>query len=69
MNLRSGPGAKYTSKGILYKSTRFAEYCNKDFKWGYGKVTSGPNKGKWGWVAYNYLNPVESDNPHPCSLA
>ncbi|MFJ9818798.1 SH3 domain-containing protein [Streptomyces sp. NPDC101151] len=57
VNLRSGPATKYKSLGILYKGARFTEYCNKDFKWSYGKVVSGPNKGKRGWVKYAYLNP------------
>ncbi|MCT9077177.1 SH3 domain-containing protein [Streptomyces fulvoviolaceus] len=61
VNLRSGPGTKYKSLGILYKGARFTEYCNKDYKWSYGKVTSGPNKGKKGWVKYSYLNPVETN--------
>ncbi|MFF4934972.1 SH3 domain-containing protein [Streptomyces griseofuscus] len=57
VNLRSGPGTKYASLGILYKSTtpHFTEYCNKDFKWDYGVVTSGANKGKKGWVSDQYL--------------
>ncbi|MFG2927980.1 hypothetical protein [Streptomyces achromogenes] len=45
------------SLGILYKGTHFTEYCNKKFTWSYGKVTSGPNKGKWGWVKKSYLWP------------
>ncbi|SDM63188.1 hypothetical protein SAMN04487981_10258 [Streptomyces sp. cf386] len=57
VNLRSGPGTKYTSKGILYKNTRFSEYCtNWNYNWGYGKVASGPNKGKWGWVSTFHLH-------------
>jgi len=59
VNLRSGPGTNYTSLGILYSGADFTEYCvTKDYTWSYGKVTSGPNKNKWGWVSYNYLNPV-----------
>ncbi|MFE7273727.1 SH3 domain-containing protein [Streptomyces sp. NPDC057623] len=57
VNLRKGAGIKYTSLGILRKGTRFTEYCNKEFKWDYGKVASGPNKGKWGWVKSEYLDP------------
>ncbi|BCM69022.1 hypothetical protein EASAB2608_04356 [Streptomyces sp. EAS-AB2608] len=57
VNLRSGPGTKYKSLGILYKAVRFTEYCNKDFKWSYGKVASGPNKGKKGWVKTSYTFP------------
>lgn len=57
VNLRKGPGTKHASLGILQKGTRFTEYCNKEFKWDYGKVTSGPNKGKWGWVKSEYLDP------------
>ncbi|KAK1182693.1 SH3 domain-containing protein [Streptomyces sp. NPDC000941] len=59
VNLRSGPGTNYTSLGLLSKGTDFTEYCTKDYKWSYGKVTSGANKGKKGWVKYSLLNPVE----------
>lgn len=55
VNLRSGPSTNYVSKGILFTGTTFTEYCNKDFEWSYGKVTSGANSGKWGWVAGAYL--------------
>ncbi|MFD4560182.1 SH3 domain-containing protein [Streptomyces sp. NPDC058469] len=55
INLRTGAGTKYTSLGILSKGVRFTEYCNKDFKWSYGTVTSGANKGKKGWVSSSYL--------------
>jgi uncharacterized protein YraI len=60
VNLRSGPGTNYTSLGLLSKGTDFTEYCTKDYKWSYGKVTSGANKGKKGWVKYSLLNPVEN---------
>ncbi|MER6011045.1 SH3 domain-containing protein [Streptomyces bluensis] len=55
VHLRSGPGTKYTSKGLLQKGTKFDEWCNKRKSWSYGKVLSGANKGKKGWVAYRYL--------------
>ncbi|MHB9860064.1 SH3 domain-containing protein [Streptomyces sp. YIM S03343] len=56
VNLRTGPGTTYVSKGILSKGTRFSEYCtNGKRNWSYGKVTSGPNKGKTGWVRGIYL--------------
>ncbi|MCF1593385.1 SH3 domain-containing protein [Streptomyces muensis] len=55
VNLRSGPGTKYASLGILFKGARFTEYCDKDHDWSYGKVTSGPNNGKWGWVKSDYV--------------
>ena len=60
VNLRSGPGTSYTSLGILATGVNFTEYCTKDYAWSYGKVTSGANKGKLGWVKYSLLNPVES---------
>ncbi|MDX3382707.1 SH3 domain-containing protein [Streptomyces niveiscabiei] len=59
VNLRSGPGTSYTSLGILATGVGFTEYCTKDYVWSYGKVTSGANKGKTGWVKYSLLNPVE----------
>ncbi|MFE7275330.1 SH3 domain-containing protein [Streptomyces sp. NPDC057623] len=55
VHLRKGPGKKYTSLGILSKGTRFINYCTKDFYWYYGKVTSGPNKGRKGWVTIAYM--------------
>lgn len=56
VNLRNGPSTAYYSKGILSKGTRFKEYCNKDFNWSYGKVLTGANAGKWGWVYSSYLD-------------
>lgn len=56
VNLRKGPGTKYASRGILAKGVRFTAHCNTDdFRWTYGKVTSGAHKGKWGWVSLDYL--------------
>jgi uncharacterized protein YraI len=55
VHLRSGPSSGYTSKGILYKGNDFKEYCNKGWTWSYGKVLSGANAGKWGWVYSDYL--------------
>lgn len=56
VNLRTGPGTKYKSLGILSKGTRFNDSCmTKDYIWFYGKVGTGPNKGKKGWVNGHYL--------------
>ncbi|MET9669656.1 SH3 domain-containing protein [Streptomyces sp. NPDC006475] len=55
VHLRSGPGSGYTSKGLLQKGIKFQETCNKNFAWGYGKVLTGANRGKWGWVAKSYM--------------
>ncbi|MFG2132762.1 SH3 domain-containing protein [Streptomyces sp. NPDC048751] len=58
VNLRKNPGTGSTSLGILAKGTKFTGHCltNKGgTNWEYGKVTSGANKGKWGWVAWEYL--------------
>ena len=56
VNLRSGPGTKYTSLGILSKGTRYTPSCmTKDAKWLYGKVDTGPNKGRKGWVYRTYM--------------
>ncbi|MDX3230165.1 SH3 domain-containing protein [Streptomyces sp. ME19-01-6] len=59
VHLRSGPGTSYSSLGLLQDGNDFTEYCTKDYKWSYGKVTSGANKGKKGWVKYSLLSPVE----------
>jgi len=59
VNLRTGPGTSYTSRGLLTKGTGFTHYClayPHGTNWAWGKVTSGANKGKTGWVAYTYLN-------------
>ncbi|MGW1615696.1 SH3 domain-containing protein [Streptomyces sp. NPDC002285] len=51
VNLRNGPSTSYYSKGLLTKGTRFDPLCSaKNHVWQYGKVLSGANKGKWGWV-------------------
>ncbi|ATM24570.1 hypothetical protein SMD44_p10071 (plasmid) [Streptomyces alboflavus] len=58
VNLRTGPSTSYSSKGNLSKRTRFTHYCiayPHGKNWAWGKVTSGPNKGKRGWVYYKYL--------------
>jgi uncharacterized protein YraI len=58
VNLRTGPGTKYKSRGVLSKGTWFNEYCTKDFLWYYGKVANGANKGKKGWVSAYYIDPI-----------
>ncbi|MDX3387515.1 SH3 domain-containing protein [Streptomyces niveiscabiei] len=60
VNLRSGPKSSSTSKGLLTKGTTFDEYCMSggSTSWSYGKVLSGANKGKWGWVVGTYLKQV-----------
>jgi len=58
VNLRKDPGTSSASLGILTKGTKFTSYClaNKNgTNWEGGKVTSGANKGKWGWVAWDYV--------------
>ncbi|MDO0912100.1 SH3 domain-containing protein [Streptomyces sp. DT2A-34] len=57
VNLRKKPTRSSTSLGILQKGTKFRTYCSKDFLWYYGKVGSGANKGKYGWVVADYLIP------------
>ncbi|MFI0219884.1 hypothetical protein [Streptomyces lydicus] len=51
VNLRTGPGTGYTSKGNLYQASFWATCSAKNYSWVYGKVTSGAHKGQWGWVA------------------
>ncbi|MET9830692.1 SH3 domain-containing protein [Streptomyces sp. NPDC006385] len=61
VNLRTGPGTKYKSLGILPKGTRFNDSClTKDFLWFYGKVGTGANKGKKGWVYGRYIKATGS---------
>jgi len=54
VHFRSGPGTKYASLGILQKGTTLEEHCYSS-KWSYEKVKSGPNKGRFGWVASQYV--------------
>ncbi|MEV1040546.1 SH3 domain-containing protein [Streptomyces sp. NPDC050204] len=58
VNLRTGPSTSYTALGVLSKGTGFTHYCiggPNGTNWAWGKVTSGANAGKSGWVSYNYL--------------
>ncbi|WP_327669519.1 MULTISPECIES: SH3 domain-containing protein [unclassified Streptomyces] len=65
VKFRSGPSTGYTSRGRLGRGTRVYVVCFKDanygvgvsngYDWAYGKITSGANKGKVGWVADSYL--------------
>lgn len=53
VNLRSGPGTSYVSKGLLAKGTSVHVYCYRSggsYSWHYLKVTSGANSGVRGWV-------------------
>ncbi|MFK0179664.1 SH3 domain-containing protein [Streptomyces xanthochromogenes] len=59
VNLRTGPSTSYTSIGLLTTGTGFTHYClayPNGNNWAWGKVTSGANAGRAGWVYYNYLN-------------
>ncbi|HZH27343.1 MAG TPA: SH3 domain-containing protein [Azospirillaceae bacterium] len=57
INLRSGPGTGYASKGLLSKGTKIHFYCARwgNQSWDYLKVTSGPHKGIKGWVKSRYV--------------
>ncbi|MFF4699961.1 SH3 domain-containing protein [Streptomyces chattanoogensis] len=57
LRLRTGPGTQYTAKGWLKNSTFMDIVCTSaGDRWLYGKVYgSGPNRGKWGWVANKYF--------------
>lgn len=60
VNLRSGPGTSYASLGLVTYGTSFRIICTQPgpegFGWDYGQVWSGPNAGKWGWVAMEYTS-------------
>ncbi|GAA4635911.1 hypothetical protein GCM10023196_083460 [Actinoallomurus vinaceus] len=67
VRLRKGPSTSYTSLGLLTTGTKFYGTCKydpsygigvSDKVWTYGKVTSGANTGKWGWVYSSYLKRV-----------
>ncbi|PPS73319.1 hypothetical protein BV882_15595 [Streptomyces sp. 46] len=57
INLRNGPSTSYASLGFLGKGTKIDPDCTKD-NWLYGKVLTGANAGKWGWVSISYLDPA-----------
>ncbi|MFD4764013.1 SH3 domain-containing protein [Streptomyces sp. NPDC058439] len=59
VNLRSGPGTGYSSKGQLAKGTNFTYHCTyktSDGKnlWYYSTVRQGAHKGVTGWVSWKY---------------
>ncbi|POX58823.1 hypothetical protein C3492_35395 [Streptomyces sp. Ru62] len=59
VNLRSGPGTSYSSKGLLSKGTKATWICdNSRESWAYVKIKSGVHKGTFGWVSSRY---IESD--------
>ncbi|MEU1004080.1 SH3 domain-containing protein [Streptomyces tibetensis] len=55
--MRNGPSTSYASLGFLGKGTKIDPDCTKD-NWLYGKVLTGANAGKWGWVSISYLDPA-----------
>ncbi|MFD6335091.1 SH3 domain-containing protein [Streptomyces niveus] len=58
VNLRKKSTTSSTSLGLLTRGTKFTEYCvdvKGTYWWGWGKVTSGPNAGTYGWVYRQYL--------------
>ncbi|KUM91909.1 hypothetical protein AQI88_34545 [Streptomyces cellostaticus] len=58
VNLRKNPGTGSASLGLLAKGTKFSGRClaaKGGTNWTYGKVLSGANKGRWGWVMWEYL--------------
>ncbi|UFR07146.1 SH3 domain-containing protein [Streptomyces sp. Go40/10] len=59
VNLRSGPGTSYSSKGLLSKGTSLTWICYKPgtattSAWDYVKIKSGIHKGTYGWVSARY---------------
>lgn len=55
VHLRTGPGKRYTSRGLVGKENKkFYKYCERG-TWSYGKVLKGAHKGKKGWISDYYL--------------
>lgn len=54
MNFRTGPGAQYTSRGIVTSQTVVYVVCLAK-GYGYIKPTQGAWKGRVGWVSASYL--------------
>jgi uncharacterized protein YraI len=69
VNLRTGPGTKYTSKGVVGKAgKKFYQYCERG-NWAYGKVLKGAHKGKKGWIHENYIGwPMNPPGEIPTDL-
>jgi uncharacterized protein YgiM (DUF1202 family) len=61
VNLRSGPGTSYSSKGLLSAGNKLTYICYKEgtattWSWDYVKVTSGAHAGTYGWVYDKYVD-------------
>lgn len=55
VNLRSGPGTSYSSKGLLSKGTGATWICsNSRESWKYVKIKSGAHANTYGWVYGKY---------------
>lgn len=64
VNLRSGPGTGYSSKGQLSNNTRFKVICSSVHKnniWLYGTVESGVHVATKGWILFGLLACNPSD--------
>jgi uncharacterized protein YraI len=58
VNLRSGPGTKYTSYGLVLKGGGVEVRCKaKAAGWMRVYVLNGQLKGRTGWVASKYIQP------------
>ncbi|MFI8944128.1 SH3 domain-containing protein [Streptomyces syringium] len=55
VNLRTGPGTGYESRGLLYDGTRIYVGCFSNRGYAYVQVYSGGHSGQYGWVATSYI--------------
>ncbi|MFI8932442.1 hypothetical protein ACIG3E_32860 [Streptomyces sp. NPDC053474] len=58
--IHTGPGARYTEKGVLESAQPFYVYCSAKSKagnrWYYGKVEGGSTIGRKGWIWSGYFS-------------
>ncbi|WP_424892311.1 hypothetical protein [Streptomyces sp. XH2] len=55
VNLRTGPGTGYSSRGLLYDWTQIYVGCLSSSGYAYVQVYSGSHSGEYGWVANDYI--------------
>ena len=57
LNLRSGPGTNYSSKGQISKGTKFKLICTsvRSQTWMYGTVETGVHAYTNGWLSAGYI--------------
>ncbi|GAA2720634.1 SH3 domain-containing protein [Streptomyces luteosporeus] len=55
VNLRTGPGTGYSSRGLVYNGTTIYVGCFSSEGFAYVQVRSGAHDGEYGWIATDYI--------------